>query len=128
MISSLGCAKNTHKKVCIKNACISAEIADTEGKRTRGLMFRKGLGGDAGMLFVYEKNVRPSFWMKNMRFPLDIIWIDKDHRIVDVVSDVQPCTDDCALLVSDREVQFILEVESGFVRRHNIKLGELVEF
>src|SRR3972149_7220741 len=63
---------------------VGVEVARTEAEKVRGLSGREGLAADRGMLFVYETPVRPMIWMREMRFPLDILWI-RDGRVVDVV-------------------------------------------
>src|SRR3989338_8541055 len=87
------------KHVCLKDICIEAEIADTDSKRQMGLMFRESLSDNQGMFFIFENEARHGFWMKNMQFPLDILWIDKDKKIADIRTNVQPCKDYCESLI-----------------------------
>jgi uncharacterized membrane protein (UPF0127 family) len=121
-------AVETLKQVCFKNACIRVEIADTYEKRKAGLMFRESLPENQGMLFIFDSEDYYSFWMKNMRIPLDIIWIDKDKRIVDIKADVPPCKDSCEGLPSNAKAKYILEVNVGFAERNGIKIGDEVRF
>lgn len=65
-----------HSTLTINNKTISVEIADTENARSLGLSGRKSLGSDQGMLFIWDKEVYPIFWMKDMNFSLDLIWIN----------------------------------------------------
>jgi uncharacterized membrane protein (UPF0127 family) len=111
--------------VKIGNATIKAELADTETKQLRGLMFRKSLAKDSGMLFVFPKEGRHSIWMMNMSIPLDIIWLDKDKKVIKVEENVQPCE---ALLICktyspDSDDMYVLEVNSGYAKTHGIKTG-----
>src|SRR6185295_13902305 len=71
---------------------IEAELADTIPKRTTGLMFRESLPPNHGMLFTFPEEQEWSFWMKNTRMPLDIIWLDKTKKIVHVERNVPICT------------------------------------
>jgi uncharacterized membrane protein (UPF0127 family) len=125
---SLCWAQPLIKEVCFKNTCVQAEIADTESKRRLGLMFRKNLPENQGMLFIFEREDRYSFWMKNMQISLDIIWIDKDKRIVDIKTNVPPCNDYCEGLTPRDKAQYVLEVNTGFAEKNIIKIGDRVDF
>jgi uncharacterized protein len=119
-------AKQT-ARVCIKDACVAAEIADTDAARMKGLMFRESLAETEGMLFVFSGSARYSFWMMNMRIPLDIIWIDEARRIVDIRSDVQPCSSSsCESMTPRSDARYVLEVPAGFTRRHQADFGDTV--
>src|SRR5687768_8240241 len=78
-------------QVRVGDASVRAEVADDEASRRQGLSGRERLGADEGMLFVLPGD-SPSFWMKGMRFPLDIIWI-RQGRVVDISADVPPPRD-----------------------------------
>lgn len=114
--------------VCIDEICLNAEVADTREKRSQGLMFRKRLAPDEGMLFIFEEEEKHSFWMKNMNFSLDIIWIGRDKRIVDIKTGLEPCRRHCQGYASVRKAVYVLEVNSGFVDRHQVKIGQQVIF
>jgi hypothetical protein len=124
-----GCAGKNTKKVCINSCCVQAELAQTDAKRQRGLMFRDSLAENQGMIFIFDKEDRYGFWMKNMRFPLDIIWIDAEKRIVDIKKDVPACREEsCETLMPAAEAKYVLEVQSGFTDRRGIKIGDRIEF
>lgn len=116
------------KKVCIKNICTQAEVVDRILKLQQGLMFKKSLALEKSMLFVFKKEGYHDFWMKNMNFPLDIIWIDKDKFIVGITKNAQPCLQDCESFTVQEKVKYVLEVISGFADNHQIKVGDQVEF
>jgi hypothetical protein len=103
---------------------VKAEIAETTDQRRQGLMFRDSLATDRGMLFVFKKEGIYKFWMKNMRFPLDIIWISQDKRIVDIRQNAQPCQGPCESMVPAGQARFVLEVSAGFIQRHRLKIGD----
>ncbi|MCC6290679.1 DUF192 domain-containing protein [Candidatus Nomurabacteria bacterium] len=71
---------------------IDLELAQTPEEMTRGLSGREGLPEDSGMLFVYPEDTVPAFWMKDMRFPIDIIWLDKNWMVVGIEKNLLPST------------------------------------
>ena len=89
------------------------EIANTNESRQKGLMFRESLEKNKGMLFVFDYEEKHSFWMKNTLLPLDIIWISKDKKIVDIQA-MQPCTEDpCKSYQPIANSKYVLEVGAG---------------
>jgi uncharacterized membrane protein (UPF0127 family) len=91
-------------------------------------MYRNKLLQNRGMLFVFEEEKIHTFWMKNMRFPLDIIWIDSDKKIVEIYKDAQPCKETCDSIIPKSRAKFVLEVNAGFVEKYKIKAGDKLEF
>ena len=106
---------------------ISVEIADTQEKQKKGLSGRENLPEDSGMLFVFKEEGRHQFWMKDMKFPIDIIWINKD-TVVDITHDARPENDGGYLKIYEprSKVRFVLEVNSGFAKENNVKIGNRV--
>jgi uncharacterized membrane protein (UPF0127 family) len=80
------------------------------------------------MLFVYQEEGAHSFWMKNMRFPLDIIWIDRNNRIVDIYEFALPCKDFCKTITPRANAKLVLEVNAGFIAKNRIRVGNKVIF
>jgi len=108
---------------------VTAELAVTEEQRQRGLMFREQIKEDQGMLFIFETEDIYAFWMKNMRFSLDLLWLDSEHRIVHVEENVPPCANEpCPSYEPSRPARFVLELVSGSVKKHNLRLGDRLEF
>lgn len=116
------------QRVLFKDISIKVEIADTKEKKTKGLMFRESLGELEGMLFVYPKEDTQCFWMKNMKFPIDIIWINSDKIIVDIKKNLKPCNNFCESIVPIAKAQYVLEVNAGFTDKHSISIGDEVTF
>jgi uncharacterized membrane protein (UPF0127 family) len=102
------------------------ELAITPQEHERGLMYRKHLDPDAGMLFISESPRRQVFWMKNTLIPLDMIFIGADWRIAGIVENAEPQT------LSGREIaapsQYVLEIGGGLSARHGIRAGQVVDF
>jgi uncharacterized membrane protein (UPF0127 family) len=115
-------------KVYIGNTCIRVDIVDSGREREQGLMFRDGLDEDQGMLFIFEKEGKYCFWMKNMNFPLDIIWINRDNKIVDIKKNVPCSQDNLEVLVPNDSAIYVLEVNAGFADKNKIEIGDRISF
>ncbi len=129
LVLSSGCIKEDSKDtVCIGEKCFSVELADTPDKRTSGLMGRDGLGDGAGMLFVFDKEGNHSFWMKDMRFEIDIVWINSDREIVYISSDAKPCEPigPCLPITPPEKALYVLEVDAG--KAYGLKAGDTATF
>ena len=104
---------------------VQAEIVDTPETIERGLMFRKSLGPNEGMLFMFEHSGFYPFWMKNTLIPLDIIWIDERWRVVSVAESVPPCrADPCPTYPPAGNARYVVEVAAGFARTHRVARGD----
>ena len=109
------------------------QIADTEPRRMRGLMFQDSLPYDQGMLFVFESPAERSMWMLNMQFHIDIIWFDENRNIVEITKDVPPCKTPLEVMtcksegVSANNAKYVLEVTSGFVDKFGIDSDSKLE-
>ena len=105
---------------------VRVEVAQTAAERQRGLMYRKQLDPDAGMLFLFERPQHNVFWMHNTYLPLDMMFITSDWTVLGIVENATPQTD------SPREVpglsQYVLEVNAGYSRQHGIAAGTKVRF
>jgi uncharacterized protein len=113
--------------VQVGQATVLADIAGDAESRQRGLSGRESLDEGEGMLFLLA-NDSPSFWMKGMRFPIDIVWI-KDGRVVDVTAGVRPpagTNEALATYSPDRPANRALEVNSGWAARHGVARGDRV--
>ena len=105
------------------------EIADTLKKRSLGLGKRSTLKKGWGMLFVFEKRKPHRFWMKDMQFPLDIIWLD-NHRIVHIIHNAKPANpkDEPEVMTSPVSVNFVLEIAAGQATKLKLKTGQRMKF
>jgi len=117
--------------VVIKNAQgketkITVEIADTPEAREKGLMFREEMPENHGMLFLMPEESIQVFWMKNTPLPLDMLFIDRDWKIVGTIENATPYSTD--QLSINKPSIYILEVNGGFCSRHGINKGDSVEF
>ena len=108
---------------------VTAELAVTPEERARGLMYRKKMGFDQGMLFIFGEEDFYSFWMKNMVIPLDFIWLDKEKRIVHMEQNVPPCKQEpCPTYTSKVPARFFLELKAGSVEKRELKILNRLDF
>ncbi|MFA7284384.1 MAG: DUF192 domain-containing protein [Candidatus Absconditabacterales bacterium] len=112
------------KEIWADNVKIIVSVATTPEQRRMGLMYRSGLGVQEGMLFVFDKEQPLSFWMENTYIPLDLIYIGKDNIIKHIHKGAKPL--DLTGLPSIQPAQYVVEVNSGFVDKFDVKVGETV--
>lgn len=105
---------------------IDIEIAEDRAAQAQGLMYRSSMQEDHGMLFPYPQAQPLSFYMKNMKMSIDIIFVDADRRIVTIHQAVMPYSEKS--LPSGEDAQYVVEVNAGFTSRHGIEEGDLITF
>ncbi len=91
-------------------------------------MFRESLAPNCGMLFVFDEEARQAIWMKNMRFPLDVIWLNADKVIVDIKTHANPCLESCESLIPQAPAKYALEAPAGFAEKNRIRVGQQAAF
>jgi len=109
-----------------KEVPFKVEIADTPEKREIGLMYRKDLAADRGMIFIFARESPQSFWMKNTPIPLDMLFISADKKVVGIVEQAAPFTLDPRGVATPS--QFVLEINGGLSKRYQIRAGDSVRF
>ena len=105
---------------------IDIEIADTVNKTILGLMFRNKMLETQGMLFLFDNQEPRSFWMKDTYIPLDIMFIDSEHRIVSIAENTTPFSVDG--YASKGPAQYVVETVAGFSRKYGVKAGCKIEW
>jgi|GEM_PF-1736780 len=106
---------------------LRVSLATTEEERGQGLMFVRSLPSYGGKLFVFEEPQLVSFWMKNMRIPLDMLFIGGDMKIKSIAHDVPPCPKEalqCPNTLSPEPIKYVLEVAAGYAKSHLIEVGD----
>jgi len=111
--------------IMVDDIVLEVQIADTQPRRIRGLMFQDQLPFDQGMIFVFNEPGIHSLWMINMQFSLDMIWFDENGSIVHIEQDISPCKTAteimaCQSIVPSRDSFYILEVTAGFIDEFKI--------
>ncbi|HXV45346.1 MAG TPA: DUF192 domain-containing protein [Nitrososphaera sp.] len=116
--------------VSVNGVKLVADIADTNDKRTKGLSVKDSLNETEAMLFVFSTEREHSFWMKGMKFPIDIIWIDEDKEVVHVEHSLEPCIPDefCQPYRPDDDSLYVLETVAGFAQKYNVTENTYVDF
>ncbi len=113
--------------IYIDNIPLNVVVANTVQTRTRGLSGRAPLAENEGMFFVFDEADRYGFWMKDMRFAIDIIWLSDEGFVIDIDERVTPESYP-KVFMSDVPARFVLEVRAGFAREHDIRLGSKISF
>ncbi len=102
---------------------LDIELAQNAQKQVQGLSGRPVLPPNRAMLFAYNKPGYPAFWMKDMNFAIDIIWLDKNWMVADITENVSPETFP-KTFTSASPVQYVLEVNGGFAKQNIIHMGD----
>lgn len=111
--------------ITFKNATVRAETADTPASRIRGLSGHAPLGGGEGMWFDFGVFGLHGIWMKEMLFPLDILWFNENLQLVYVKENAKPSSYP-EVFTPSSPARFVLEVPAGFVKKNGVVLGETV--
>jgi len=115
---------NRIRKVYVKNNLVKAEVVESPEKREKGLSDRMSLAEGMGMLFVMSNAGLPRFWMKRMKFSIDIIWID-NGRVIGFEKNISP--EDSRTFTSPSVAGYVLEVPAGYCDKHNIGINDAIE-
>ena len=106
-------------KLNINGYEINALVADSSIKRILGLMYRED---NASMFFVFDKDSKYGIWMLNMKFPLDIVWLDKNMKIIDFIEGIKPCMSlfNCKTYTPEYPSRYVLELKKGSIKKFKI--------
>lgn len=118
-------AQNGASHIGIGAERVAVVFADTPEERERGLSGRDTLREGEGMLFVFPEDGRYAFWMKDMRFSIDILWLSSDGEIVHIIERMSPDSYP-EHAVSPRPARYVVELPAGYVEAHGIILGDIV--
>lgn len=112
--------------VQIEQECFELEVADTDREHGKGLSNRDSLPEGSGLLFVFGQVEEQCFWMKDMKFSLDIIWLDEKKKIVKIKENVSPDTYPDSFCADN--TKYVLEFNHGFAAKHGLKPGTTLQF
>jgi hypothetical protein len=100
------------------------ELAKTPEEQHTGLMNRESMPENHGMIFIFEENGPKTFWMKNTLIPLDMIFLDGNMIVVEIKTNVPPCTaDPCETYSSENSARYVVELNAGVSEKKNIIVG-----
>ena len=130
LVALLGCARGPCVSIVGADgkprATVAVEVASTGPQREVGLMFRKHLDDNAGMIFVFPNEAQRNFWMHNTPIPLDMIFADAKGVVTGIVANAEPFSD--KLLGVEGNSEYVLEVNGGFCAKNGIKPGDKMDF
>jgi uncharacterized protein len=130
LFALLGCARGPCVSIVGADgkprATVAVEVASTGPQREVGLMFRKHLDDNAGMIFVFPDEAPRNFWMHNTPIPLDMIFADSKGVVTGIVANAEPYSD--KLLGVEGNSEYVLEVNGGFCAKNGIKPGDKMDF
>ncbi len=120
-----GEANASQETIYLNGAAIRVTVVDTPELRQKGLSGRGGLEPDEGMLFVFPEDGVYAFWMKDMLFSIDIVWISAEGKIVHIAKSVSPSTYPTSF-EPPLPVRYVLELPAGYTDQHKIAIGDIV--
>jgi Uncharacterized conserved protein len=125
LLGLLSDKKYRHAYAKIGRLSLDMDVADDSYKRAKGLMYRKKMQEARGMLFIFNSERRYSFWMLNMQFSIDILWLDRNMRIVDITRNVEPAYSILGAknYSPSKPAMYVIETCSGFADSSGIKPG-----
>jgi uncharacterized membrane protein (UPF0127 family) len=130
LVALLGCARGPCVSIVGADgkprASVAVEVASTGPQREVGLMYRKHLDDNAGMIFVFPDTAPRNFWMHNTPIPLDMIFADAKGVVTGIVANAEPFSD--KLLGVEGNSEYVLEVNGGFCAKNGIKPGDRLDF
>ena len=118
--------ENKYTSVTINGHTINVELANSPVTRAKGLMYKKEMPEDNGMLFIFPSEGKHRFWMANTYIPLDIIWISADKKIVHIEENLPPCTETgglhslCTIYKSEENAKYVLETNAGWAAKNGV--------
>lgn len=110
---------------------VRVELANTEAERAYGLMGRTRLPEGRGMLFIHDRPSQYAYWMYHCKIGLDIVWMNPNHRIVELSPNTPPCKEkarDCPSYGGHAVSLYVLELPVGSIKKHNLAVGQIVHF
>lgn len=114
-------------EISLPNGSIIVDVAVNDADRQKGLSGKKMIDDKSGLLFVFEKPDKHGFWMKDMNFPIDIVWIDDNKKIIGISSNLGPETYP-DIFFPPNDIKYALEINAGLSRKNNFATGTPLTF
>jgi hypothetical protein len=112
------------KQIIVGDASLSIKLLASHDDQVRGLRFTQDLDANEGMLYMFDSEGYHAFWTKDMRYPIDIIFISAAMEVVDILQDISPCGQSCPIYRPGHAAAYVLEVNGGYVDQHHIEIGD----
>ncbi len=119
--------RNRPVMMSVGDKVVYARLANNDSERTRGLSGSSQLADDQAMLFVFDQDGRWGVWMKDMRYSLDILWLDSGKKVVDIAQNVSPNTYP-TVFSPKNNARYVVELPAGFTDQHQVSVGQAVGF
>lgn len=103
-------------------------VAETNATRQKGLSGVEKMRSNEGMLFEFPNDQKWGIWMKDMKIPIDIIWLTKDRKVVYIVRDAKPELKDTKTFTPNEPARYVIELNAGGAARYMVNVGDIVEF
>jgi uncharacterized membrane protein (UPF0127 family) len=117
-----------HVTIRIGDGVFLTQVAKTQDTREKGLSGTSSLRAEEGMLFIYDSDDKWPIWMKDMNYPIDIIWLDKDKKVVYIVKNAPPESYPYDTFTPKQDARYVLEVVAGTVGGKSISIGSVAAF
>lgn len=117
---------NSTPKLRTESKTFVLQTATTEAQHEQGLSGRSSLAPDEGMIFIYDQPAKRCFWMRDMQFPIDMIWLDANRRVTSIAPDAKPESYPSAFC-SEIPAQYVIELPAGEAARTNIAVGQTLQ-
>lgn len=114
-------------EISVKGENFVGDVSDTNAKRQLGLSFRKSIGDREAMIFIFENNGVRKFWMKDMLFPIDIIWLDQNKRVIHIEKNISPNTYPKSF-GPETDSLYVIEFNAGTAEKLSLSIGDIIEF
>ncbi len=108
-------------QLCFQETCFQVQLAQTTEERKQGLSNQEHLPENQGMLFIFQQSGNYGFWMKDMKIPLDIIWLDQNLEVIEIIT-AQPCKETCTTHSPTQKAKYVLEINAGLATKYNIEI------
>lgn len=113
------------RAVVIAESTVVAKVADSDIKREKGLSNSEPIKDNEGMIFFFPKSEQHGIWMKEMNYPIDIIWVDQNYTVIHTETDVQPSTYP-KVFDAPKPSKYVIEVPVGFIKKGGIRIGDMM--
>lgn len=108
---------------------LKADVADTTSSRARGLSGREKMDKNECMLFIFPYKAKHALWMRGMKFPIDVLWLDAERKIISMKEDLPPATIfEFKTYSPNKQAKYVIELPAGFIKKNKVKMKSKIVF